>query len=59
MKKQIQELVKRDMFLFNDTVYTVHKKYRDDDSPLKTECDQLFHNEELEVEYLGKKRIIK
>lgn len=43
------------MFKFNDTVYVVYKKYRNDDSPLIAECGQLFYNEELEVEYLGKK----
>lgn len=54
MKKQIQELIKRDQFIFNDTIYTVRKKYRNDDSPLLSECGQMFHNEELEVEYIGK-----
>lgn len=55
MKKTIQKLTKRDSFKFNNSVYIVHKKYRNDDSPLITECGQLFHNEEMEVEYLGKK----
>jgi ABC-type molybdate transport system substrate-binding protein len=49
MEKQIQELKKGDVFIFNDTKYTVQKKFRSDDSPLKTECGQLFHWEELKV----------
>ena len=55
MEKRIDKLTKRDMFKFNNIIYTVHKKYRNDDSPLITECGQPFHNEEMEVEYLGKK----
>lgn len=53
MKRTIQNLKKRDMFKFNETIYKVHKKYRNDDSPLITECGQLFYNEEMEVEYLA------
>lgn len=49
MEKQIQQLKKGDKFIFNNQIYLVHKKYRNDDSPLKTECGQLFHNEELQV----------
>jgi len=55
-KKQytIQDLKKHDQFVFNDKTYTVHKKYRNDDSPLITECGELFHNEEMPVNYIGK-----
>lgn len=49
MTKQIQDLKKGDRFVFNSTLYVVKKKYKNDDSPLTTECGQLFHWEELEV----------
>lgn len=42
-KKQltIQDLKKHDQFVFNGITYTVHKKYRNDNSPLITECGEL------------------
>jgi len=53
--KTISELHKGDQFIFNNKTYTVQKKYRNDDSPLISECGQLFHNEDLPVKYVGKK----
>lgn len=55
-KQYIKELRKNDKFKFNKIIYTVTKKYTDDDRPLKAidnnYREQVFHNEELEVEKL-------
>lgn len=52
--KEIKDLNKRDKFKFNNTVYTVAKKYQSDESPLRTVCGKEFFYDELKVEYAGK-----
>jgi len=49
MKIMIKDLKKNDKFIFNNKIYIVRKKYRNDDSPLITNCGELFHYDELEV----------
>ena len=54
----IQELKKGDRFKFNDQIYTVTRKFIDDDKPLKAYNEtklqqQDFHHEGLEVELLA------
>ena len=58
-KAMIKDLKKNDRFIFNGKVYTVTKKYKNDDSPLKAALsgsekhwsglDELFHYDELEI----------
>lgn len=50
----IKDLKKDSKFLFNGILYTVKKKFVDDDHPLvalneKNLRDELFHHDELEV----------
>lgn len=53
MKTTISTLHKNDKFLFNDKVYLVTKRYRNDNSPLKAIYnldEELFYNEDLEID---------
>lgn len=54
MKVFIKNLKKRDIFIFNDTEYTVVKKYVDDDHPLRAynfkDGIQLFCYDDLIVD---------
>ena len=56
MKTIISKLKKGDRFKFNDMIHVVRQKYNDwrknDEPYLRTECDQYFWHDELEVELL-------
>ena len=54
MTRIIRDLVKRDSFKFNDELHIVHKKYRNDDSPLITTKGEEFFHDELEIDYQGR-----
>lgn len=50
----IKDLKKNDKFRFNDTVYTVRKKWMSDNSPLRVvESSEEFFYDELEVEIIS------
>ena len=55
MTTTIKELKKNDHFFFNDYEYSVKKKYRNDNSPLRALNmysfeDEEFYNEDLIIE---------
>jgi len=56
-KNQIQDLKKNDQFVFNQTLYTVKRKWINDDKPLIATYgmgrEDLFHHEGLEISYVG------
>lgn len=56
MLVQIKSLKKNNRFKFNDTIYTVQRKFsdwkRNDDPYLMTTCGQIFYFDELEVKLI-------
>lgn len=57
MKALIKDLKKHDAFRFKDQIFIVHKKHRNEDSPLITTCGEWFYFDELEIEKIDKKAL--
>ena len=57
MKTLIKDLKKGNRFRFNGMIHVVRQKFLDwrknDEPYLKTECGQVFWNDELEVELIS------